>query len=109
METLEKEWTVYPVLHLDFSVSKYMTADMLSAAINRQLLQWEKLYGREEGETTFSLRFEGIIHRAYQQTGKQAVVLIDEYDSPMLDSNNDDEIQKEIRGILRDFSVRSKK
>lgn len=103
METLEKEWTVYPVLHLDFSVSKYMTADMLSAAINRQLLQWEKLYGREEGETTFSLRFEGIIHRAYQQTGKQAVVLIDEYDSPMLDSNNDDEIQKEIRGILRDF------
>lgn len=103
METLEKEWTVYPILHIDFSVSKYMTADMLSAAINRQLLQWEKLYGREEGETTFSLRFEGIIQRAYQQTGKQAVVLIDEYDSPMLDSNNDDNVQKEIRGILRDF------
>ena len=46
METLEKEWAVYPVLHIDFSVSKYMTAEALSAVINYQLLQWEKLYGR---------------------------------------------------------------
>ena len=103
METLEKEWTIYPVLHFDFSVSKYTTADMLSAVINRQLLLWEKTYKREEGETTFSLRFEGIIRRAYKQTGKQVVVLIDEYDSPMLDSNNNDVVQKEIRNIMRDF------
>ena len=103
METLEKDWTVYPVLHFDFSVSKYITADMLSAVINRQLLLWEKIYQREEGETTFSLRFEGIIRRAYKQTGKQVVVLIDEYDSPMLDSNHNDEVQKEIRNIMRDF------
>lgn len=41
METLEKEWAVYPVLHIDFSVSKYMTAEALSAVINYQLLQWE--------------------------------------------------------------------
>ena len=103
METLEKDWTVYPVLHFDFSVSKYITADMLSAVINRQLLLWEKIYQREEGETTFSLRFEGIIRRAYKQTGKQVVVLIDEYDSPMLDSNHYDEVQKEIRNIsMRD-------
>ena len=103
METLEKDWTVYPVLHFDFSVSKYITADMLSAVINRQLLLWEKIYQREEGETTFSLRFEGIIRRAYKQTGKQVVVLIDEYDSPLLDSNHNDEVQKEIRNIMRDF------
>ena len=76
---------------------------MLSAVINRQLLLWEKIYQREEGETTFSLRFEGIIRRAYKQTGKQVVVLIDEYDSPMLDSNHNDEVQKEIRNIMRDF------
>lgn len=67
---------------------------MLSAVINRQLLLWEKIYQREEGETTFSLRFEGIIRRAYKQTGKQVVVLIDEYDSPMLDSNHNDEVQR---------------
>ena len=80
METLEKEWAVYPVLHIDFSVSKYMTAEALSAVINYQLLQWEKLYGREEGETTFSLRLKGIIQRAYTQTGKPVVILVDEYD-----------------------------
>ena len=61
------------------------------------------MYGREEGDTTFSLRFESVIHRAYEQTGQQVVVLIDEYDSPMLDSNNDYETQKEIRNIMRDF------
>ncbi len=103
METLEKEWAVYPVLHIDFSVSKYMTAEALSAVINYQLLQWEKLYGREEGETTFSLRLKGIIQRAYTQTGKPVVILVDEYDAPMLDSNNNTELQIEIRDIMRDF------
>ena len=103
METLEKDWTVYPVLHFDFSVSKYITADMLSAVINRQLLLWEKIYQREEGETTFSLRLKGIIQRAYTQTGKPVVILVDEYDAPMLDSNNNTELQIEIRDIMRDF------
>ena len=103
METLEKEWAVYPVLHIDFSVSKYMTAEALSAVINYQLLQWEKLYGREEGETTFSLRLKGIILSAYTQTVNPVVILVDEYDAPMLDSNNNTELQIEIRDIMRDF------
>ncbi|CAG9866588.1 ATP-binding protein [Bacteroides ovatus] len=103
MESLEKEWNTYPVLHVDFSGSKYNSVDNLKAAINKQLLLWERVYGREEGDTTFSLRFESVIHRAYEQTGQQVVVLIDEYDSPMLDSNNDYETQKEIRNIMRDF------
>lgn len=103
MESLEKEWNTYPVLHVDFSGSKYNSVDNLKAAINKQLLLWGRVYGREEGDTTFSLRFESVIHRAYEQTGQQVVVLIDEYDSPMLDSNNDYETQKEIRNIMRDF------
>ena len=103
MESLENEWNTYPVLHVDFSGSKYDSADNLKAAVNKQLLLWEKVYGHEEGDTTFSLRFESVIRRAYEQTGQQVVVLIDEYDSPMLDSNNDDATQKEIRNIMRDF------
>lgn len=103
MERLEKEWYVYPVLHMDFSISKYMNADMLRSVINNRLVEWEKVYGREESENTFSLRLKGIIQRAYEQTGMQVVILIDEYDSPMLDSNNDMELQAEIRGIMRDF------
>lgn len=103
MERLEKEWYVYPVLHMDFSISKYMNADMLRSVINNRLVEWEKVYGREESENTFSLRLKGIIQRAYEQSGMQVVILIDEYDSPMLDSNNDMELQSEIRGIMRDF------
>lgn len=103
MEQLEKDWTVYPVLHIDFSGSKYMEAESLRASINVQLLLWENVYGRQEGEDTFSLRLEGIIRRAYEQTGQQVVVLVDEYDAPMLDSNNNHELQHEISGIMRDF------
>lgn len=103
MEQLEKDWTAYPIFHIDFSGSKYLTANVLEAVINKQLLLWEKVYGREEGDTTFSLRFESAIRRAYEQTGKQVVVLIDEYDSPMLDSNHDNTVQMDIRNIMRDF------
>ena len=103
MESLEKEWNTYPVLHVDFSGSKYDCVDNLKAAVNKQLLLWERVYGHEEGDTTFSLRFESVIRRAYEQTGQQVIVLIDEYDSPMLDSNNDNATQKEIRNIMRDF------
>lgn len=103
MERLEKEWETYPIFHLDFSVSKYLDSFSLKAAINRQLLIWEELYGRLEGEDTFSLRFEGVIQRAYKQAGKQVVILVDEYDSPMLDSNNNEQLQVELRGIMRDL------
>lgn len=103
METLEKDWTVYPVLHIDFSVSKYVTANSLRSVINYQLIRWEKIYGAVAEEDTFSLRFSGIIRRAYEQTGKQVVILIDEYDSPMLDSNNNGEVQSEIRNMMRDL------
>ena len=103
MESLEKEWTVYPVLHIDFSISKYVVASSLRSYINYQLAIWEKIYGKSEEENTFSLRFSGVIRRAYEQTGKRVVVLIDEYDSPMLDSNNNEEVQSEIRDIMRDL------
>ena len=103
IEKQEQDWPVYPVLHIDFSGSKYLNAEALCSAINWQLAQWEEIYGHEEDEATFSLRFEGIIRRAYEQTGQQVVVLVDEYDSPMLDTNSSPELQKEIHGIMRDF------
>ena len=103
MERLEKDWDSYPVLHIDFSVSKYLKADFLRSAINKQLAVWESIYGASPLEDTFSLRLEGVIQRAYQQTGKGVVLLVDEYDSPMLDSNNSVALQNELRGIMRDF------
>lgn len=103
MERLETEWTEYPVLHMDFSGSKYMDAESLKAALDVQISRWEKIYGSVENERTFSNRFEGVIQRAYLQTGKQVVVLIDEYDAPLLDTNSEPSLQKELRDIVRDF------
>lgn len=75
----------------------------LNTRINVEISRWEKIYGKDESETSFSSRFEGIIRRAYEQTGKQVVVLVDEYDAPLLDSNSNPELQKELRNIVRDF------
>ena len=96
MERLEKEWNVYPVLHLDFSMTKYTALSDLLGQLNLNLYDWEKLYGKEEVEGTPAERFRGVIRRAYEQTGKPVVVLIDEYDAPLLDSNHLPELQNEI-------------
>ena len=103
MERLETEWTEYPVLHMDFSGSKYTNVESLKATVDIQISRWEEIYGSVEKEVTFSNRFEGIIQRAYQKTGRQVVVLVDEYDSPLLDTNNEPALQKELRNIMRDF------
>ena len=103
MERLETEWNEYPVLHMDFSGSKYTDADKLREVLNIEISHWEEKYGKEERELSFSSRFQGVIQRAYQKTGKQVVVLVDEYDSPLLDTNADLALQKELRNIVRDF------
>jgi len=103
MERLETEWTEYPVLHMDFSGSKYTEADRLREVLNIEISRWEKIYGKGVGEYSPSSRFQGVIQRAYEKTGKQVVVLVDEYDSPLLDSNSNPALQKELRDICRDF------
>ena len=103
MEKLEKDWTTYPIFHIDLNTEKYDTRESLDSILNFTLEKWEQQYGTAPSETTFALRFRGLIERAYEQTGQQVVVLVDEYDAPMLDSNNNHELQHEIRGIMRDF------
>ena len=103
MERLETEWTEYPVLHMDFSRRKYTDEDKLNELLNIQISHWEQLYGSDEKECSFSGRFEGVIRRAYEKTGKQVVVLVDEYDSPLLDTNSNPDLQKKLRNVVRDF------
>ena len=103
MEQLEKEWNVYPVLHIDFSLTKYTTLFDLQEQLNLFLHRWEQIYGREEMETTSAARLQGIIRRAESQTGKQVVVLVDEYDAPLLDSNSNIPLQQELRNEMRKF------
>lgn len=69
MEQLEKDWAVYPVLHIDFSLTKYTTLFDLQEQLNLFLSRWEKIYGKNEIEETPAARLQGIILRAFEQTG----------------------------------------
>ena len=103
MEGLEKDWTEYPVLHFDFSGTKYFSESALEEQLDLQLSGFESIYGKGEGEISPAGRFGGIIRRAYRQTGRQVVFLVDEYDAPLLDSNSDPELQERLRNMLRSF------
>lgn len=103
MERLEKEWTKYPVLHLDLNTSKYDEKNSLIDILNDTLCQWESVYGTVPSEVNPELRFKGIIRRAYEQTGQRVVILVDEYDKPMLQSIGNEELQNEYRNTLKAF------
>ena len=103
IEKLEKEWLQYPVLHLDLNAEKYDSRERLVDILERQLRQWEELY-RTGGEgITHSGRFMTVIRRACEQTGRRVVVLIDEYDKPLLRSFDNQELQHDFRETLTAF------
>jgi len=98
-------WQQYPVLYMDFNSEKYTTLADLNSILHVQLTRWEARYGKNESETTFSSRFEGIIQRAYEKTGRQVIVLVDEYDKPLLLTLEEgfEELNNEYRRILKGF------
>ncbi len=104
IDKLETEWVEYPVIHLDLSSGKYYEYRRLLSTLDNILMPYEKEYGiTPKDSTAFGDRLTNIIRAAVSKTGKQAVILIDEYDSPMLDSMSDEDLQKKIRNTLRDF------
>ena len=103
IEKLEEKWEKYPILHLDLNAEIYDTVESLNAILSNQLTQWEAVYGKGEDETTLSNRFKGVIQRAYEQTGKGVVVLVDEYDKPLLQAMHNDDLLEAYRNILKAF------
>ena len=103
IEGLEKEWTVYPVLHFDMSMAKHAGKEQLESMLSLQLREYERLYGKDEAETGLNDRLTGIIRRAYRQTGQKVVVLIDEYDAPLLDVVHEDKNLPVLRDVMRNF------
>ena len=103
IERLEQEWKEHPVLHLDLNPEKYTTVEALDSILNSQLKLWEELYGTREGEATLSDRFKGIIRRAYEKTGQKVVILIDEYDKPLLQTFGNRILQDDYRDTLKAF------
>lgn len=103
MEKLEKDWIKYPILHLDLNAEKYTAPEALDQVLESALRGWEALYGAQDYERTFASRFQGIIQRACDKTGQRVVVLVDEYDKPMLQAIGNDELQKNYRETLKAF------
>ncbi len=103
IEKFETEWTQYPVLHLDLNAEKYESIERLNGILQRHLNLWEEMYGRDEREISPSDRFAGTIRRAYEQTGRQVAVLIDEYDKPMLQNLLNEPLLNEYRSTLKAF------
>ena len=100
---LETKWEKYPVLYLDLNAETFDSVASLNAILSDNLDRWEALYGKNERERTLSRRFEGVIRRAYEKTGKRAVVLVDEYDKPMLSAILNESLSKKYRTILKAF------
>ena len=101
MEQLEQEWRVHPVLRLDLNTEKYDSMDSVDKKLDREFKVWETLYGADPAETTLPMRFEGIIQRACEKTGERVVVLVDEYDKPLLQAIGNKELQDEYRATLK--------
>ena len=103
IENLEKDWEEYPILHLDLNTAKYDSTDALLNVLNDVLSNWETSYGTSPTEVTPELRFKGIIRRAWERTGRRVVILVDEYDKPMLQAIGNEGLQEEYRNILKAF------
>lgn len=100
---LEQKWEKYPVLHLDLNTQKYDSPEALENILDNALVQWESLYGARESERSLSLRFLGIIQRACEKTGQRVVILVDEYDKPMLQAIGNEALQEAYRNTLKAF------
>ena len=103
IKCLEKEWTSYPVLHFDMSTAKHMDKERLLSELERKLYGYEQIYGRDESAIYTNQRLESLIKRAYAQTGQKVVVLIDEYDAPLLDVVHEKENLQLLRRIMQNF------
>ena len=105
---LETEWVSYPVLHFDLSGAKHLPVEQVKAELVRQLAIMEKDYGRDETEVSPGMRLAGLIQRSFQKSGRQAVVVIDEYDAPLLDVLHDPERLEAAREVMQEFYQRLK-
>lgn len=100
---LETDWKKYPIFHIDLNTANFREKDSLYTVLNDYLTTWESKYGARESEATLALRFKGVIARAAEKEGCGVVILIDEYDKPILQTLRDPELQAEHRAQLIAF------
>ena len=103
IEQLEKDWTEYPVLHLDLGGTSYTSKEILDDVLDRKLSAWEMEFGIRAATFVQGLRFQDVIDAAYKKTGQKVVVLIDEYDKPIVDNIGNQELVESYKQTLQGF------
>ena len=103
IETVEKDWTEYPVLRISMASGKHMEKEQLERYLGNRLVEYEKKYGITNPAVDNNDRLTVLIQTAYQKTGKKVVVLIDEYDAPLLDVAHEKESLPVLRNVMRNF------
>ncbi|MDE5585665.1 MAG: ATP-binding protein [Muribaculaceae bacterium] len=102
-DSMDLDWTPSPVLHFDFNAENFSLQDGLELLLDGFLWRYEETYGKRNQGLTVSQRFKNIIEGAYEMTGRQVVILIDEYDKPLLDIEHDIELYEKNQRILKSF------
>ena len=103
MEDLEKDWVEYPVLHLDLNGSKYMDPEDLDTTLDQHLNDWEADFGITPRYKKLYARFKDVIEAAYKKTGQKVVILIDEYDKPIVDNLVNPTLADYYKNVLQGF------
>ena len=103
VDSVEWDWQQYPILHLDLNSREYKDEQSLEAELNRHLEAWEKLYGDEYKDRATEERFIHVINHAYEKTGMRVVILVDEYDKPLLQAIGNETLQNAYRSKLKAF------
>ena len=100
---MEKEWKSHPIFYIDLNTANFRDENSLYEVLNSHVSVWEEMYGAREYETTLALRFKGVIARAAEKEGRGVVILIDEYDKPILQTLRNQELQEKHRSLLKSF------
>ena len=107
IEKLEKNhpeaWVKHPVFYIDFNVDNYNEANTLEAVLDEHLREWEEEYGITNPQGSYGIRFRKVIKTAHEKTGLRCVILVDEYDKPLLDLIDAYELQQHAKSVLKGF------
>ena len=104
IDSVEKEWAVYPVLRFSMATAKHDSVEGLKQELGGKLSAYEQIYGKGlPDEVNPNQRLQGLIERAHAQTGRKVVVLIDEYDAPLLDVAHKKDSLEDLRQVMRNF------
>ena len=99
----ERDWTPHPVLHFDMSTAKHCNEEDLKSELNYKLALYEEKYGKRNDTPNLNQRFENIVKAAYEQTRQKVVIIIDEYDAPLLDVVHEEQNLAALRRTMQNF------